>query len=134
MAEKSKGLAGIPAPGREPVLLCPDGDSPEDVSEFVTLFSVEPGFSSKKDITYTINIPRIQGSHHLHTASRFIINRKTKKKLIQTNISKLVDKRKVAPQKILIRKTTLQNKKRTKKVSANYWRKYDIHHNNIPRM
>lgn len=53
MAEKSKGLVGNPASCRELALLCADGDSPEDVSGFVALFSFEPGFSSGKDMTYT---------------------------------------------------------------------------------
>lgn len=48
VSDKSKGLAGIPAPGGEAALLCPDWTSPEDVSVLVFLFSVEPAFLSKE--------------------------------------------------------------------------------------
>lgn len=48
VSDKSKGLAGIPAPGGEAALLCPDWTSPEDVSDLVLLFSVEPDFLSKE--------------------------------------------------------------------------------------
>ena len=52
MAEKSKGLAGIPAPGGEASLLCSDCASPEDVSDLEFLFSAEPAFSSKQHKMY----------------------------------------------------------------------------------
>jgi hypothetical protein len=48
VSEKSKGSAGIPAPGGEAALLCPDWTSPEDVSDLAFLFSVEPAFLSKE--------------------------------------------------------------------------------------
>ena len=52
MAEKSKGLAGNPAPGGEASLLCSDCASPEDVSDLEFLFSAEPAFSSKQHKMY----------------------------------------------------------------------------------
>lgn len=54
MAEKSKGLAGNPAPGGEASLLCSDCASPEDVSDLEFLFSAEPAFSSKQHKVYHV--------------------------------------------------------------------------------
>lgn len=91
MAEKSKGLAGKPASGRELALLCADGDSPDDDSEFAILFSVEPDFSSEKD---TIHVTTI-----IHECKAIIIlllhKQNDKKSLIQTSISKLLDSKKL---------------------------------------
>lgn len=56
MAEKSKGLGEIPAPGEEVAVLCPGCASPEDVSDLVNLFSVEPDFSSEEHKIFLVRI------------------------------------------------------------------------------
>jgi len=49
--EKSKGLFGNPAAGSE-AALCPAGESLDDVSSLIVLFSAVPALSSKKIPTY----------------------------------------------------------------------------------